>query len=85
VEAQATGTPVVALDRGGYRETIKDGISGVLFGTPEPAAIRDAVRRFLAIEDRFPPSALRAQAEPFFIDHFRDRMTAIVNETMAHA
>lgn len=85
VEAQACGTPVIALDRGGYRETVKDGASGVLFGTPHPASIRSAVQRFLTMEQQFLPAQLRAQVEPFFIEHFRERMTTIVNETMAHA
>lgn len=85
VEAQACGTPVIALDRGGYRETVTDGVSGVLFGDPDPGSIRHAVQHFLRMDDRFSPERLRALAEPFFLQHFRARMTTIVNGTMIHA
>ena len=46
VEAMAAGAPVIALGRGGLRETVEDGVSGVFFDEPTPEALVRAVRRF---------------------------------------
>ena len=46
VEAQACGCPVIAFNGGGYAETVRDGINGVLFRDQQAADIVDAVRRF---------------------------------------
>lgn len=85
MEAIACGTPVIALGRGGYTETVRDGINGVLFQRDEPAAIKDAVLRFRRTDDLARPTALRAQAEAWSNTHFRERILRIVNDTMAHA
>ena len=45
VEAQACGTPVVALGRGGAVETVADGKTGVLYPGEGPEALAAAVRR----------------------------------------
>jgi glycosyltransferase involved in cell wall biosynthesis len=45
VEAQACGTPVVALGRGGASETVADGLTGVLYGEPGPEGLGAAVER----------------------------------------
>ena len=56
VEAQASGTPVIALGKGGVRETvIVDGYkrTGIFFDQPESRLIADAVNAFLADEPLF--------------------------------
>lgn len=58
VEAQACGTPVIALGRGGAREiVVADGPArtGLFFDAPEPADIVQAIRGFL-----LRPGAFRA-------------------------
>jgi glycosyltransferase involved in cell wall biosynthesis len=45
VEVQACGTPVLALDYGGYRETVVDGLTGYLFPEQTEEAIVAAVQR----------------------------------------
>src|SRR5262249_22394875 len=44
LEANACGLPVVALAEGGVRETVVDGVNGLLV-EPEPAAMARAVER----------------------------------------
>ena len=44
LEAQACGTPVVALARGGALETVKDGETGVLFPEPTAEALAETLR-----------------------------------------
>ena len=46
VEVQACGTPVLALDFGGYQETVVDGETGYLFAEQDEASVINAVRRF---------------------------------------
>jgi len=67
LEAQACGTPVVALGRGGARETVVDGETGILTGDGV-GAFADGVRA--AHGRAWSPAACRAQAERFATDRF---------------
>jgi glycosyltransferase involved in cell wall biosynthesis len=80
VEAQACGAPVVALRAGGARETVQDGITGVLVddGTAEGfAAGLDAVRRLPR-----DAAAIRASAERFSRERFMTDFTAAVSDAI---
>ena len=46
IEALASGTPVIALNKGGTAETIKDGINGIHFSEQSADQIIEAVQRF---------------------------------------
>jgi D-inositol-3-phosphate glycosyltransferase len=48
VEAQACGTPVVAASVGGLRTAVRDGFSGVLVDSHDPARYARAVRDLIA-------------------------------------
>jgi D-inositol-3-phosphate glycosyltransferase len=48
MEAQACGTPVVAASVGGLRTAVRDGYSGVLVDSRDPARYASAVRDLLA-------------------------------------
>ncbi|TWT33775.1 GDP-mannose-dependent alpha-(1-6)-phosphatidylinositol monomannoside mannosyltransferase [Posidoniimonas corsicana] len=52
LEAQACGKPVVAGRSGGTRETLKEGVSGVLVDCGDPDSIAREVLRMLADERR---------------------------------
>ncbi|HEX2865351.1 MAG TPA: glycosyltransferase, partial [Deinococcales bacterium] len=54
VEAQSSGTPVVALARGGSLETVKPGVTGLLFDAPTPEAVQAAVLDLIRTPERFP-------------------------------
>lgn len=74
VEAQAAGTPVLALRGGGALETVREGETGLFFDTPSPGAIRDA----LEAADAHPwhQPTLRRNAERFSPDVFDRAFTA---------
>jgi glycosyltransferase involved in cell wall biosynthesis len=81
VEAQACGTPVVALGRGGALDTIIDGETGVLVNDGSEEALADGLRR--AAARTWDRAWIRAHAERFSRERFAREMTAIVEETMA--
>ena len=83
VEAQAAGRPVIALDAGGVRETLIDGLTGTFFAGPDPDALASAVERFdaLAVD----PRACVENARRFDEGHFRRGMRAIVDRALAGA
>jgi glycosyltransferase involved in cell wall biosynthesis len=86
VEAQALGTPVIALGRGGARETVvADGPAptGLFFDTATPEAVAWAVRRFLESERRYTPAQCHAHAKRFSEARFDREFTAFVQESFA--
>lgn len=87
VEAQAAGAPVVALGEGGALETVVDidgavgsPATGVLFRPRTPDALRAAVAR--AETATFDAAALRANAERFAPDRFREGFEAVVRAAL---
>ncbi len=82
VEAQSEGAPVLALGRGGSRETVVDGKTGLFFEEPTPRAIAACVLRFIAMEGRFSPEACRNQAARFSAERFRKEFTDAVEKAL---
>ena len=76
VEAQAAGTPVVGLRRGGLCETVVDGETGFLVDSLDPAAYGPAIGRL----DELDRDRIRAHATTFSADRFRARMTEWVSD-----
>ena len=70
VEAQAAGRPIVALNAGGAKETVVDGITGVLVDDDDglAEALRDVDF------DRFLPSHCRLNASRFAPEFFQERL-----------
>jgi glycosyltransferase involved in cell wall biosynthesis len=75
-ESQACGTPVIALDRGGVRDIVSDGVSGVLF--PEPSA--DALTRAMrdAGQLAFDAARIRAGSMRFAPERFRSQLAEFI-------
>ncbi|MEE8556417.1 MAG: glycosyltransferase [Myxococcota bacterium] len=88
VEAQASGRPVIALARGGARETvIPPGVerapTGLWFHEQTPEALSDALDRFRELEGLFDPAAIRANACRFSRARFRESILRIIEEERA--
>jgi len=73
VEAQACGTPVIALGRGGSLETVRPEETGVLFPEASVEALLEALDKFERLP--FNKSAIRHHAEKFSREVFREKMT----------
>jgi glycosyltransferase involved in cell wall biosynthesis len=68
VEAQAAGKPVVAYARGGARETVVDGVTGVLFDEQTTGCVADAIatcQRLTTAPDRIAANAARFSQRAF--------------------
>ena len=79
VEVQACGTPVLALNYGGYQETVVDGVTGYLFPEQTEQSVIDAVVRFEAapLTDHH---TIRQHSLRFSDQRFREAFSAYVQE-----
>jgi glycosyltransferase involved in cell wall biosynthesis len=69
VEAQAAGCPVIAYNGGGFKESVVDGVTGVLINDTDEKTIKAAVQRLENINwDR---NIIQKNAKKFSRDRFR--------------
>jgi len=79
-EAQACGTPVIGARAGGARESVRDGVTGILLDHPDPRSIAESVR---ALESAaLSPRACRESAERFSEDRFTRAIDRILIEEL---
>lgn len=86
IEAQASGTPVIAFGKGGTLETIQglehDEPTGIFFPEQTVSALTEAVRRFEAVGDRFTADSCRKNALRFSQDRFDQEFCAYVESQL---
>lgn len=80
VEAQACGTPVIALGKGGSLETVKHGVTGILYPEQSVESLIAGVEEFE--KNQFDPNVIRAHAETFGINEFKRKFSSFVNEKL---
>ncbi len=76
VEAQACGTPVIGLSRGGLLETVIDGETGFLVDSTEPADHASVVQRL----NELSTERIAAHATAFSPIRFAAEMTAWIDD-----
>jgi glycosyltransferase involved in cell wall biosynthesis len=81
VEAQACGCPVVARDLGGARETVLDGVTGVLVKESSTEAFADGLARVL--QTPFDPEKVRDNALRFSRQQFLSTFKAAIEGALA--
>jgi glycosyltransferase involved in cell wall biosynthesis len=81
VEAQSCGAPVVALGVGGARETVIDGVTGVLVDHGSVDAFAEGLTRVRSLTTA--PEAIRENAERFSRTRFLRDFQAAVNDSLA--
>jgi glycosyltransferase involved in cell wall biosynthesis len=77
VEVQACGTPVLALDYGGYKETVQDGVTGYLFNEQTEESLIAAVKK-LEQQPLTDTNAIRQNALRFSDARFKREMADFV-------
>jgi glycosyltransferase involved in cell wall biosynthesis len=75
-EAQACGTPVIALNRGGARDIVEHGVTGWLLDSPTVDAVQRGVRQ--AAREELDPAEIRRRAERFSASRFREQITLAI-------
>jgi len=76
VEAQAAGMPVIAFGVGGAVETVRDGVTGALFGRQDAQGVAGAIGRFegMTLDER----VIRENAEGFSRERFREELAGVI-------
>jgi len=76
LEAEACGTPVIALGRGGALETVIAEKTGLFFPEPKVASLLAALDKFRGLE--FNKFEVRSHAMKFSRDIFKDKVEACI-------
>lgn len=82
VEAMAAGKPIIAYKKGGVKESVIEGITGVFFNDPTADSLAEAVTKFE--QETFDPKICRKRAEEFSEDNFIKNLTNFVDEKVAN-
>ncbi len=83
VEAQAAGRPVIAVNRGGVRETVLDDVTGVLVDAEDADSLAAALRA--TDFTGFDSAAIRRHAEEFSTESFQAKMIELVERVAGGA
>lgn len=77
VEAQAAGTPVIAFNGGGFRESVIDGKTGILIDDTDERTIAKAIKRFNKI--KWDKKILQNNAKKFSKKRFVEEMRKYIS------
>jgi glycosyltransferase involved in cell wall biosynthesis len=80
VEAMAAGTPVVAYKAGGALDYVAEGKTGIFFEKQTAASLRKTLQAF---KPTFDHAAIRKHAQQFSSQVFRDKITALIRESLS--
>ncbi|OGJ60737.1 hypothetical protein A3C37_03925 [Candidatus Peribacteria bacterium RIFCSPHIGHO2_02_FULL_53_20] len=80
LEAQASGTPVIALGQGGALDTVIEGITGIFFKEQSADSIVAALDHFSTIA--WNPEKIRDHAHQFSEERFRGKIRKVVKENV---
>lgn len=78
VEAQAAGTPVIAFNGGGFKESVIDGVTGILINDTDKKTIDKAVNKLCA--KRWNKAVLRGNADKFSRENFERKIKNVVKD-----
>lgn len=80
VEAQACGTPVIALNKAGTAETVVNGLTGVYFNNQTEEDVINAINKFEVNYANFDPVVIRNHALQFGPERFEREIKEFVEE-----
>jgi glycosyltransferase involved in cell wall biosynthesis len=81
IEAASFGKPTIGLRAGGYLDTVRDGRTGLLVGSPTVTAFAAGIDRLA--RTYFDPATIKRHAELFSVARFVDTLRGYVTETLA--
>lgn len=80
VEAQACGTPVIAVNNGGYLETIVDGKTGEFFNQVSVEGLTEVLQKFNP--EKYSARDCIKQSEKFSEERFQKEILKLINANM---
>lgn len=80
VEAMSAGAPVIAYGRGGARDYVVPGKTGLFISDQSPEAMVEGIVRFEMMGDQFHAKDLASHAEHFDVANFQTRIKASLLE-----
>jgi glycosyltransferase involved in cell wall biosynthesis len=80
VEAASFGKPTLGLRAGGYLDTVRDGRTGLLVGSPTVTSFAAGIERLGRIH--FDTAAIKRHAELFSVQRFVDTLRGYVGHTL---
>lgn len=83
LEAQAAGTPVLALRAGGAMETVVDGLTGLFLDCPDVDSMCAAIEEFEHRESAFAPDTMANHATSFSEERFRNEIKQFVKSRVS--
>lgn len=83
LEAAASGTPTIAYGKGGALDTVKDGITGILFNNQTVESLIAAIR--IALGKKWNTKDLRNHAEEFSEAIFINKMKRLIESALANS
>ncbi len=81
VEAMAAGTPVIALDNGGFRESVKNGVTGILIEDTRVVSLKKALERLK--KTKWDKKKLQDWAEKFSRERFEKEMKRVIKAAIS--
>ncbi len=82
LEAMAAGTPVIAYNKGGVKESVIAGETGLFFDEQSIKSLNSALDRFN--ETSYDSAKCRKRAEQFSLDEFNRNLTSHIEKEMAN-
>ena len=79
LEAQATGTPVIAYAAGGVLETVIDRETGLLFHEQTSESLNEAINKFENLETTFEPGKIKLHVQNFSGERFHNEFSSLCN------
>jgi len=80
LEAQATGTPVIAYAGGGALETVIDGETGIFFNEQTPESLNSAIDKFEEIKASFDLGKIKSLTKNFSKQVFKKEFQNFLNK-----
>lgn len=80
VEAQAAGTPVIALKAGGFLETVVSGKTGEFFDKPNAESLMEVLQKFDS--KKYDPEVCKKQAEKFSEERFKKELLELISKSL---
>ena len=74
IEAQSFGVPVIAYKKGGSKDTVIDGKTGIFFDEQSVSSINSAINQFDKM--RFDAQYLKTNAKKFSVENFKKELTS---------